>query len=100
MIRRVVSYLIERVSGLAKRTLEPTKITKDFAQKTIGSTTLYSQRNIAFNKRYDPTRLDGHDGVQNKSKMSLAFCIIIEPIFAVVQDTNMAANDVRCKPRI
>ena len=37
----VVSYLIERASGLAKRTIERTKITMDLAQKTIGSTTLY-----------------------------------------------------------
>ena len=39
----VVSYLIERASGLAQRTIERTKITMDLAQKTIGSTTLYSQ---------------------------------------------------------
>ena len=50
------------------------------------------------------TWLDGHDGVQNKSKMSLAFCIIIEPnpqdFFAIVQYTSMATDDVRCEPRI
>ena len=40
---RVVSYLIEQGSGLAKRAIERTKITMDLAQKTIGSTTLYSQ---------------------------------------------------------
>ena len=39
----VVSYFIERASGLAKRTIARTKITMDLAQKTIGSTTLYSQ---------------------------------------------------------
>ena len=39
----VVSYLIERASGLAKRTIERTKVTMDLAQKTIGGTTLYSQ---------------------------------------------------------
>ena len=55
----VVSYLIERASGLAQRTIERTKITMDLAQKTIGSTTLYSQWNIVFNKRYDPTQKCG-----------------------------------------
>ena len=40
---RVVSYLIEQGLGLAKRTIERTKITMDLVQKTIGSTTLYSQ---------------------------------------------------------
>ena len=40
----VVSYLIERASGLAKRTIERTKIiTVNLLQKTIGSTTLYSK---------------------------------------------------------
>ena len=32
---RVVPYLIERASGLAKRIIERTKITKDLVQKTI-----------------------------------------------------------------
>ena len=39
----VMSYVIERASGLAKRTIERTKITMDCTQKKIGGTTLYSQ---------------------------------------------------------
>ena len=51
-----VKYQSEWASGLAKTTIERTKITLDLAQKTIGSTTLYSQWNIVFNiKRYNPT---------------------------------------------
>ena len=47
------------------------------------------------------TWLHGHVVEQNKSKMSLAFCKIIEPNFQKTFSllSNMTANDVRCKPR-